>query len=285
MIKGVFQIAANELQMGTSIYILNHFTAGVILFGDREHVARHCLSKYVNAVNHTVYLVDPANCSTEEAESKLAATKIREYLKMRRSRGKTEWMDKKWTGGVLTHPTQRDGNNCGVVVIMKLKLCKPVVRKFKKWTSEALEDLRACLDCTDWDVFRTATNSLDEYTETVTSYISFCEDSCIPSSSRVSYNNDKPWFTAELRKLRLQKDQAFRSGNKDLYTESKYRFSKAVRDPKRLYSEKLQHQLSANDSASVWRGLRQITNYKPKSTHSMNNVLLADDLNEFYCRF
>ncbi|XP_034413986.1 uncharacterized protein wu:fc27b11 [Cyclopterus lumpus] len=73
---------------------------------------------YVNEVNHTVYLVDPANCSTEESESKLAATKIREYLKMRRSRGKTEWMDKKWTRGVLTHPTQKDGNNCGVVVIM-----------------------------------------------------------------------------------------------------------------------------------------------------------------------
>ncbi|XP_034404905.1 aurora kinase-like [Cyclopterus lumpus] len=98
-------------------------------------------------------------------------------------------------------------------------------------------------------------------------------------------DNDKPWFTAELRKLRLQKDQALRSGDKDLYTESKYRFSKAVRDAKRLYSEKLQQQLSANDSASLWRGLRQITNYKPKSPHSMNNVLLADDLNEFYCRF
>ncbi|KAG7501340.1 RNA-directed DNA polymerase from transposon BS [Solea senegalensis] len=67
----------------------------------------------------------------------------------------------------------------------KLKLCKPVVRTSKKWTSEAVEDLQACLDSTDWDVFRTATNSLDEYTEAVTSYISFCEDCCIPSCTRV----------------------------------------------------------------------------------------------------
>ncbi|XP_035286690.1 uncharacterized protein LOC118234332 [Anguilla anguilla] len=153
----------------------------------------------------------------------------------------------------------------------KLKLCKPVVRTSKKWTSEAMEDLRTCLDCTDWDVFRTATISLDEYTEAVTSYISFCEDSCVPSRTRVIYNNDKPWFTAKLRQLRLAKEEAFRSGDKDRFKESKYRFSKAVRDAKRLYSEKLQQQFSENNSASVWKGLRQITNYKPKAPHSTND--------------
>jgi hypothetical protein len=87
----------------------------------------------------------------------------------------------------------------------KLKLCKPVVRISKQWTSEAVENLQACFDCTDWDVFRSATNCLDEYAEAVTSYISFCEGCCIPSRTRVSYNNDKPWFTAKLRYLRLQK--------------------------------------------------------------------------------
>ncbi|XP_035286554.1 uncharacterized protein LOC118234254 [Anguilla anguilla] len=167
----------------------------------------------------------------------------------------------------------------------KLKLCKPVVRTSKKWTSEAMGDLRTCLDCTDWDVFRTATISLDEYTEAVTSYISFCEDSCVPSRTRVIYNNDKPWFTAKLRQLRLAKEEAFRSGDKDRFKESKYRFSKAVRDAKRLYSEKLQQQFSENNSASVWKGLRQVTNYKPKAPHSTNDLHLANDLNEFYCRF
>ncbi|KAG7494291.1 hypothetical protein JOB18_027592 [Solea senegalensis] len=103
----------------------------------------------------------------------------------------------------------------------KLKLCKPVVRTSKKWTSEAVEDLQACLDSTDWDVFRTATNSLDEYTEAVTSYISFCEDCCVPSCTRVSYNNDKPWFSAKLRRLRLDKEEAFRSGDKDRFKEAK----------------------------------------------------------------
>ncbi|KAG7502796.1 hypothetical protein JOB18_026747 [Solea senegalensis] len=115
----------------------------------------------------------------------------------------------------------------------KLKLCKPVVRTSKKWTSEAVEDLQA----------------------------------------------------SKLRRLRLDKEEAFRSGDKDRFKEAKYKFSKAVKEAKRLYSEKLQHQFSANDSASVWKGLRQIINYKPKAPHSFNDQRLANDLNEFYCRF
>ena len=104
----------------------------------------------------------------------------------------------------------------------------------------------------------TASSSLDEYTEAVTSYISFCEDSCVPSRTKVSYNNDKPWFTVKLKKSKLEKAEAFRSGDRDRYVESKYRFRKEVRDAKLLYSEKRQHQFSANDSGSVWKGL--ITN-------------------------
>ncbi len=55
-----------------------------------------------------------------------------------------------------------------------------------------------------WSVFEAAFNDLDELTETVTSYISFCEDVCIPSRTHLSYNN-KPRFTAKLRQLRQAK--------------------------------------------------------------------------------
>ena len=105
------------------------------------------------------------------------------------------------------------------------------------------------------------------------------------SRSRVSYNNNKPWFTAELGQLRLAKEKAFRSGVKDKFKESKYRFSKAVRDAKLSYSKRLQRQFSDNDPASVWKGLRLLTNYKPSAPHSIDDPHLANDLNKFYCRF
>ncbi len=59
----------------------------------------------------------------------------------------------------------------------KLKSAKPVLRTVKRWTNEAEQDLKASFDLTDWSVFEAAANDLDELTETVTSYISFCEDS------------------------------------------------------------------------------------------------------------
>ncbi|KAK3561311.1 hypothetical protein QTP86_030608, partial [Hemibagrus guttatus] len=167
----------------------------------------------------------------------------------------------------------------------KLKLCKPVVRTSKKWTSEAVGELQGCLDCTDWDVFRSTTNSLDEYTDTVSSYIYFCEDSIIPTCTRVSYNNDKPWFTAKLRRLRSEKEAAFRSGDRGKYKEAKYRFSKEVRKAKTEHGERMQQQFQTNDSASVWKGLKAIINYKPRAPHSVNDLRLANSLNEYYCRF
>ncbi|XP_051523496.1 uncharacterized protein LOC127423333 [Myxocyprinus asiaticus] len=81
----------------------------------------------------------------------------------------------------------------------KLKSTKPVVRTEKRWTSEAERELQACFDCTDWSVFEAADTNLYKLTDTVTSYISFCEDMCIPTRTYLIFNNDKPWFTAELR--------------------------------------------------------------------------------------
>ncbi len=56
----------------------------------------------------------------------------------------------------------------------KLKSSKPVLRTIKRWSVEAEQDLQACFKLTDWSVFEAAATDLDELTDTVTSYISFC---------------------------------------------------------------------------------------------------------------
>lgn len=94
--------------------------------------------------------------------------------------------------------------------------------------SQSMEDLWVCLDCTDWDVFRAVTNTLD-CTEAVTSYISSCKDCCVPLRTRLSYDEDKPWFTAKLRLLGLQKEETFRRQGRDRCKMSKYSFSKVMR--------------------------------------------------------
>ncbi len=69
----------------------------------------------------------------------------------------------------------------------KLKSAKPVLRTVKRWTNEAEQDLKACFDLTDWTVFEAAATDLDKLTETVTSYIRFCEDMCIPTRTHLTY--------------------------------------------------------------------------------------------------
>ncbi|KAJ8399552.1 hypothetical protein AAFF_G00409630 [Aldrovandia affinis] len=118
----------------------------------------------------------------------------------------------------------------------RLKLSKPVVRRVKVWSSEARERLSAWLERAGCDqglmewAGPEAGNNLDEYTDTVISFISFCEEVCVPVRTRKIYNNDKPWFTAQLRRLRSEKEEARRSGDKDRFKEAKYRFAKAAKE-------------------------------------------------------
>ncbi|KAI7802692.1 hypothetical protein IRJ41_017141, partial [Triplophysa rosa] len=62
--------------MGKSIYILNHYTAFVILLGTKSQLARQNMPKYINSVNHTVYIINSSRSSKEEAESIRAANRF-----------------------------------------------------------------------------------------------------------------------------------------------------------------------------------------------------------------
>jgi len=53
-------------------------------------------------------------------------------------------------------------------------------REIKVWSEDAVSKLQGCFDCTDWSVFKDSASDIDEVTDTVCSYITFCEDSVIP---------------------------------------------------------------------------------------------------------
>jgi len=124
-------------------------------------------------------------------------------------------------------------------------------------------------------VFEAAATDLDELTETVTAYISFHEDMCIPTRTHLTYNNDEPWFTAKVRQLRQAKEDAYRKGDQILYKQVKYTLEKEIRVAERNYSDKLRIQFSFSDSASVWKGLKEITIYKTSSPSTGENQQLT----------
>lgn len=71
----------------------------------------------------------------------------------------------------------------------------------------------AVRQCRKWSVFEA---HLDNITDTVTSYISFCEDKFMPTKTFCVYNNNKPWFTGKFRD-----NDAYRSGHRILYTQAR----------------------------------------------------------------
>ncbi|KAK3506639.1 hypothetical protein QTP70_011245 [Hemibagrus guttatus] len=89
----------------------------------------------------------------------------------------------------------------------------------------------------------------------------------------------------KLRYLRQAKEDAFRNGDRVLYNQARNTLNKEIRVAKRSYAKKLENQFSSNDPASVWKGLKDITIYKTPSPSTEANQQLAEDLNEFYCRF
>ena len=61
----------------------------------------------------------------------------------------------------------------------KVKSSKTPTTFLRCWSPEAIEQLRGCFACTDWDIFHAA-GDLNDVTEAVTSYVNYCVDLCIP---------------------------------------------------------------------------------------------------------
>ncbi|KAI2647318.1 putative RNA-directed DNA polymerase from transposon BS [Labeo rohita] len=160
--------------------------------------------------------------------------------------------------GSLTTLTQR----CASRSNSNLKQCMPV-RNFVR-----LEAAPTPRDCHVWH--QSIAIAIRE--ERLTQPVQFLQSICRSSDDHMTVS-------------RLAKEDAYRSGDKALYKQAKCTLNREIRVAKLNYLGKLKKQLSRNDPQSVWNGLKAITSYKSPSPSTEANQQLADDLNEFYCRF
>ena len=170
----------------------------------------------------------------------------------------------------------------------QLKRVKPTVNTVKQWSVNAMETLRSCFECTDLGVFKEAAANIDEYTETVTDYITFCEGLCIPTKTITIYPNDKPWFNTYIKHKLQAKHDAYKDNDKDKYKYKKasYEAENAIKTGKAKYRDKPDENLTTNNSKHIWQGLKAITNYKPSPKNTTaTDANLPDRLNNFYSRF
>ncbi len=115
---------------------------------------------------------------------------------------------------------------------------KPVHKQIQVWPEVSSEALQDCCNATGWNMFKQAatynnTTDLQEYSETVTAYITKCIDDVTVTKTITVRANQKPWLTGEV------------------YTLLKY-------------SRRITHRFSdSRDTRSLWQGIQTITDYKP----------------------
>ena len=78
-------------------------------------------------------------------------------------------------------------------------------------------------------MFKEACPDLDEYADTMTSYISWCEDMCTETNIVNLYGKDKPWFTRDIKQKLAKKNAAFISGSREELRRAKCEVQKAVK--------------------------------------------------------
>jgi hypothetical protein len=61
-----------------------------------------------------------------------------------------------------------------------------------------LAKLQDCFARTDWNMFRDSSDGIEEFTRSVTSFISKCIDDVVPAVTKHTYPNQKPWITLQI---------------------------------------------------------------------------------------
>ena len=93
-------------------------------------------------------------------------------------------------------------------------------------THDSIEELRGCFEATNWDVFTDNCTDPGELVNKVSSYVEFCEETVIKTTSVHVYPNNKPWVTKDLKVHLNQKKLAFLTGKKKEYKEKEKEFRK-----------------------------------------------------------
>ncbi len=117
----------------------------------------------------------------------------------------------------------------------------PNLRTVQCWSADDELKLQGCFELTDWSVFRDP-NNLCEYADTVTDYVKFCVDSCIPTRTIRSYTNQKPWINSDVRTRLKERSAAYKAGDKERYKEARYELRKAIKSDKKQHRDKLEQQ-------------------------------------------
>ena len=154
-----------------------------------------------------------------------------------------------------------DFNHCRINKTLRT-VCKRrewTIKTVKCWSEDCIDNLKACFECTAWDVFYDTCSDLNKLTQTVLSYISFCVDTNIPQKNITVYPNNKPWVTKELKNVINKKKKIFYIGNNQERKDVNKVVKNEIRKAKRADKDKVEHKYSSGDLRAAWRGIKSMS--------------------------
>lgn len=95
------------------------------------------------------------------------------------------------------------------------------------------------------------------------------------------------YISAKLRNLMKIRDSAFKSKNREAYTTARADLSRAIKEAKRQYADKINNKgfTSRKDTRRLWQGIQTSTGYKPTPPACSSDPSLPDQLYDFFARF
>ncbi len=125
----------------------------------------------------------------------------------------------------------------------------------KVWSDESVLSLQDCFNCTDWEMFKQSTGDLDELTDVICSYATFCRDTIVSSKRVKIYPNNRPWVTKSVKSCVKKKKCAFKKGvAPDLLLATKELKTEILR-AKQKYRSELENKMAAN---TAWSSMKVI---------------------------
>ncbi len=169
----------------------------------------------------------------------------------------------------------------------KVRREKPHLKTVQQWSEEGEEELRHCFDTTDWTMFFDTCADPQDLTDTITSYIKFCEDTIITTKTVKVFSNNKPWLSKDLKTCLNEKKLAFLRGEMDLVREKETEFRQRVFKAKIDFKNKIEQRFCSGNAKQAWDGLNVMMG-REQNKQSINITdcsKFVNDLNTFYGRF
>ena len=140
-----------------------------------------------------------------------------------------------------------------------------------------------CFNRTIWDIFEHP--DLEVFTDSVLCYIKSCIDTVTVDRLIQVYPNQKPWMTREVWRLLKERNTAFRSSDRALYSTACTNLKRGILMAKSDYTRRIEEHLDSNNSRQVWQGVQHITNSRTYSAAADGDASLAEALNIYFARF